>query len=140
MITASLSSSGELLLPQDIDWTLVFISFLSRHPSHTDNQIYLNNKTRIWNPILLALILCTVSFQITMSSSMLCSLSFDSSTWKIWNLFCLSLVSFWNPCSFYRSFCYLQNVDFEGSHQNWFRIIVFWIPSLPIRLYNLSSI
>ena len=63
-IAQSLSSAEELLLPQDLHWTLVFVSFLSRYPSDTDNQIYSNSETRIWNPILLVLILCTASFQI----------------------------------------------------------------------------
>ena len=79
----SLLSAGELLLPQDLDWTLVFVSFLNRYPSDTDNQIYSSSETRIWNHTLLVLILCTASFQILslnfiMCSSMLCPLSFDS--------------------------------------------------------------
>ena len=80
-ISPSPSSTGELLLPQDLDWSLIFDSFLSRYPSNTDNQIYSNSKTRIWNPILLVLVLCAASFQIylwiSLCSSMLCSLSFE---------------------------------------------------------------
>ena len=54
-------SAEERLLPEDLNWSLVVDSFLSRYPSDTDNQIYLKSKTRIWNPILLVLILCTAS-------------------------------------------------------------------------------
>ena len=112
--------------PQGLNWTLVFVSFLKRYPSDTDNQIYSNSEIRIWNPILLVLILCTASFQIwtspcvhhvfTMCSSMLCALSFHSNSenfefrWSITGgLYLL-----------YCPFCYLQNVDFEGFHKNGF--------------------
>ena len=46
-IAPSLSSTRELLLPQDLDWTTVFAAFLSRCPSDTDNQIYSKSKTKI---------------------------------------------------------------------------------------------
>ena len=59
-----LSSAGELLLPLELEWTLVFVSFLRRYPSDTDNQIYSNSETRIRNPILLIIDFCTASFQI----------------------------------------------------------------------------
>ena len=36
---------------------------------------------------------------------------------KTSNLGGLSLVLSWKPCLFYCPFCYLQNVDFEGSHK-----------------------
>ena len=39
-IAPSLSSAGELLILQDRDWTPMFVFFLSRYPSDTDNQIY----------------------------------------------------------------------------------------------------
>ena len=62
----------------------MFVSFLSRYSPDTGNQIYLNCKTRIWNLILLVLILCTTLFQICLwispCSSMLWSLSFNSAT------------------------------------------------------------
>ena len=120
-IAPSLSSAGELLLPQDVDWTLVFVSFLSRYPSDTDNHIYSNCETRIWNPILLVLILCTASFQICLWIFPCVHQSFvhnhSISPRKISNLGGLSLVSSWKPCLFYHPFCYLQNVDFKGSHK-----------------------
>ena len=66
-------------------------------------------------------------FNFTMCSSMLCSLSFDSTSetfefrWSIIILkVCKSLLS--AKCRSWRIL------------QKWFRIIVFWIPSLPIRL------
>ena len=108
--------------PQDLDWRLVFVSFLSRYPSDTDNQIYSNSETRIWNPILLVLILCTASFQICLWISPCVHQCFAHyhliPVSEIFNLVDLSLVSSWKPCLFYRPFYHLQRVDFEGSHKN----------------------
>ena len=138
MVPPSLSSAGELLLPQDLGWTLVFVSFLSRYPSDTDNQIYSNSETRIWNSILLVLILCTASFQICLWISPCvhqCFTHYHSIAFrKIPNLGGLSLVSSWKPCLLYRPFCYLKVIGFEKR----FRIILFWIQSLPIRLSTLQ--
>ena len=138
----SLSSAGELLLPQDLDWTLVFVSFLNRYPSDTDNQIYSSSETRIWNHTLLVLILCTASFQILslnfiMCSSMLCPLSFDSTLenfefrWSIAGLIlkALSLLL----CFLLSAKCRIWRIS-----QKRCRIIVFWIPSLQIRLSSLQ--
>ena len=120
-IVPSQQSAGELLLPQDLDWTLVFVSFLRKYPSDTDNHVYSNNKTKIWNPTLLVLILCTATFQICLWISPCvhqCFAHYHSiAPHKISNLGDLSLVSSWKPCQFYRTFCYLQNVDFEGFHK-----------------------
>ena len=95
--------------PQDLDWTLVFVSFLSRYPSDTDNQIYSNSKTRIWNPILLVFIWCTASFRIFLWSSPFahqCFVHYHSiAPGKILNLDGLSLVSYWKPCLFYGPLC-----------------------------------
>ena len=122
MIAPSLSSAGELLLPQDLDWTLVFAFFLSRYLSDTDNQIYSNSKTRIWNSILLVLILCTASFQICLwiSSCVHQCFAYNHSIAprKNSNLGGISLVSSWKPCLFYHPFCYLQNLEFKLSHKN----------------------
>ena len=101
--------------------TLLFVSFLSRYPSDTDNQIYSNSETSIWNPILLVLILCTASFEMCLWSSPCIHQYFahyhSIETRKISNIGGLSLVSSWKPYLFYRPFCYLQNVDFEGSRK-----------------------
>ena len=136
MIAPILLSAGELLFPHDLNWTLVFVSFLSRYPSNTDNQIYSNSETRIWNPILLVLILCTVSFQICLWISPSVHQYFihhqSIASQTISNLGSLSLVSSRKPCLFYRPFWYLQNVDFEGSHKSGFE-------SLPIRLSTLQA-
>ena len=106
---------------QDLDWTLVFVSFLSRYPSDTDNQIYLKSESRIWNSISLVLILCSASFQIYLSISPCvyqCFAHYHSiAPQKILNLGGLSLIPSWKPCLFYCLFCYLQNVDFEESHK-----------------------
>ena len=103
--------------PQDLDWTLVFVSFLSRYPSDTDTQIYSNTKTRIWNPILLVFIWCTVSFQICLWSSPFahqCFVHYHSiAPGKILNLDGLSLVSSWKLVCFM-----VLSVDFKGSHKN----------------------
>ena len=108
----------------DLNWTLVFVSFLSRYPADTDNQIYSNSGTRIWNPILLVLILCNASFQICLWISPCLHQCFahchSIAPWKVPNLGGLSLVSTWKPCLFDRPFCYLLNVDFEGSDKNAF--------------------
>ena len=100
------------------------VSFLSRYPCNTNNQIYSNRKIRIWNPILLVLILCTASFQICLWTSPCVQQSFahyySIAPWKISNLVGLSLASSWKPCLFYHPFCYLQNVAFLGSRKNGF--------------------
>ena len=111
-ISQSPSSTGEQLLPQDLDWSLIFDSFLSRYPSNTDNQIYSNSKTRIWNPILLVLILCAASFQICLWISPCVHQCFTHYHLivprKISNLGGLSLVSSWKACLFYSPFFYLK--------------------------------
>ena len=99
-------------------------------PSDTDNQMYSNSQTRIWNPILLVLILCTTSFQICLWISPCVHQCFAHyhliAPQKISNLGGLSLVSSWKPCLFFcRSFCYLQNVDDEGSHKNGFKSLCY---------------
>ena len=111
-----------------LDWTLVFVSFLSIYPSDTDNQNYSNIKTRIRNPISLVLILCTASFQICLWISSCVHQCFAHyywiAPWKISNLSGRSLVSSWRACLFYRPFYYLQNVDFERSHKSGFESFV----------------
>ena len=101
-----------------VDWTLVFVSFLSRYPSDTDNQIYSNSETRIWNPMLLVLILCTASFQICLWISPCvhqCFAHYHSiAHQKLSNLGGLSLS--WKSAKA----CYLQNVDLEESYKNGF--------------------
>ena len=83
---------------------LVFVSSLRRYPSDTDNQIYWNSETRIWNPILLVLISCTASFQICLWISPCAHLCFahyhSIAPRKISSLRCLSLVSSWKPYLF----------------------------------------
>ena len=94
MIAPSLSSAAELLLPQDLDWTLVFVSFLSRYPSDTDSQIYSNSGTRP------CMILCTASFQIC-----------------FWISPCVhQCFAHYHAITLF----YLQNVDFEGSSKSSF--------------------
>ena len=101
-------SAGELLLPQDLDWTLMFVSFLRRYPSDTGNQIYPNNKTGIWNPILLFLIymycfIPDLALNFTVCSSILCSLPFDSTSENFefrWSITGLILKSFYVLLSF----------------------------------------
>ena len=104
----------------------MFVSFLSRYPSDTVNQIYSNSKTRIWNLVVLVLILCTASFQICLGISP-CFHQFFAhynsiAPQKISTLGGLSLVSSWKLVCFIilsvSSFCYLQDVDFKGSHKN----------------------
>ena len=116
---------------------MVFVSFLSRHISDTDNQIYSNSETRIWNPTLLVLIWCTASFQICLWSSPFAYQCFahyhSKAPQKILNLDGLSLVSSWKPCLFYRPLCRFWRISQKCS-----RIIVFWILSLPIRLSTLQ--
>ena len=123
-IASSLLSAGELHLPQDLDCTLVFVSFLIRYPSDIDNQIYSSSETRIWNSILLVLILWTASFQICLWISPRvhqCFVYYHSmAPQKIPILGGLSLVSSWKCCLFYCPFCYLQNVHFEGSYKSSF--------------------
>ena len=135
---------------QDLDWTLVFVSFLSRYPSDTDNQIYLKSESRIWNSISLVLILCSASFQIYLSISpmclsVLCSLSFDSTSenfefrWSITDsiLKALSvLLSFLlsAKCRFWRisqiSLCseychYRSDYLLSSIQQSW---VTYWLP------------
>ena len=116
MIAPSLSSAGELL-PQYLDWTLVFVSFLSRYPFDTENQIYLNSKTRTWNPILLVMILRTASFQICLWISPCIHQCFAHYHLIIPRKISNLSVYHWS----HRPFCYLQNKEFEGSHKNGFQ-------------------
>ena len=145
MIAPILLSAGELLLPHDLNWTLVFVSFLSRYPSNTDNQIYSNSETRIRNLILLVFILYTASFQICLWISPCvyqCFAHYNSiAPRKISDLGGLSLVSSWKPCLFYRCFCFLLSAKcrFWRIPLKRFRIIVIWIPLLPIRLSILQQ-
>ena len=110
-ITTSFFSAGELLLPQDLDWSLAFVSFLSRYPSDTDNQIYSNSETKNLRPhfISFVFVYCFI----------------PDMPLKISNLDGLSLISSWKPCLFYRSFCYLQNIDFEGSPKSGLESLCF---------------
>ena len=117
----------------------MFVSFLSRFSCDADNQILSNSETRIWNPILLVLILCTASFQICLLISPCVHQCFAHyhliAPLKISNLANLWLVLSWKPCLFYRPFCYLQNVDFEGSHKNGFESLCseyrhYWLSTL----------
>ena len=140
-IFPSLSSAGELLLPKELHWTLVFGSFWSRYPSDTDNQIYSNSETGI----LKLLLLCTASFQICLWISPCVNQCFahyhSKAPRKISNLGGLSLVSSWKLCLFYHPFYYLQNVDFVSlcseyrhyrsdyllsSIQQWW--VTYWLP------------
>ena len=69
------------------------------------------------------LTLCAASFQICLwvyPCVHQCFAHYHSIPRKISNLGGLSLASSWKPCQFYRPFCYLQKVDFKGSHKNSF--------------------
>ena len=121
---------------------MVFVSFLSRYPSDTDNQIYLKSESRIWNSISLVLILCSASFQIYLSISpmclsVLCSLSFDSTSenfefrWSITD-------SILKALSVLLSFLLSAKCRFWRISQKRFQITVFWIRSLKIRLSTLQ--
>ena len=110
----------------------MFVSFLSRYPSDTDNQIYSNSKIRIWNPILLALILCTASFQICLWISPCVHQCFAHyhliAPWKISNLGDLSLASLvLKALSVWSSFLLSAKWRFWRISQKQFWITVFWI-------------
>ena len=102
MITESLSSAGKLLLPRDLDWTLVFASFPSRYPSDTDNQIFAKPEFEIlfyWFWFYHCFI-PDLPLNFTMCSSILCPLSFNSTSknfefgWSVTGLILKALSSF----------------------------------------------
>ena len=118
-------------------------SLLSRYPSDTDNQIYSNNETRIWNPILMVLIVRTASLHICLWVSPCVHQCFDrfhliapqensNFRWSITGLILKAL-------SVLSSFLLSAKCRFWKIWQKWFPIIVFWTPSLLIRL-SLSTL
>ena len=113
---------------QDLDWTLVFVSFLSRYPSDTITRL-LDQWNQNLKPHLIGsdFMYCFIpDLSLNFTIVLQCFAHYHSiASQKISNLGGLSLGWSWKLCLFYHPFCYLQNVDFEGSHNSKNCLILF---------------